>query len=309
MTETSRFTVIVPHDGSDLSKSAVPAAVALAGRDGEVALVRVIAPTDAAGAVARRTADAGLGQGREELARQTLVDAVAGMPEIADRCSFHVRTGDPAEEILRLGAELSADMIVMASHGRGALERWRFGSVADRVARASSIPVMIVRAGTADGSAPAARFERVVVTYDGSELAAQALPVAGNLGKRLGSPVLVVRAIDPAGDLARETFGAPVPPQVVDEIVQDIQSEAQASVDEAVMRLRSDGLEAKGEVLRGPASPVLLNFAQPGDLIVLTSHGRGGISRWFLGSVAEKLVRIAPAPVVLVPAPGRSGEA
>ena len=51
----------------------------------------------------------------------------------------------------------------------------------------------------------------------------------------------------------------------------------------------------------GSAVAAILDFAKPGDLIVMTSRGQGGFKRWFLGSVAEKLVRDAPAPVLLVP--------
>lgn len=66
--------------------------------------------------------------------------------------------------------------------------------------------------------------------------------------------------------------------------------------------LRSEGVDASGGVLNGSPFFAISEATQPGDLLVLTSHGRGGVRRWLLGSVAEKLVREADAPVLLVPA-------
>ena len=75
-----------------------------------------------------------------------------------------------------------------------------------------------------------------------------------------------------------------------------------------VARLRNDGAEVDGATLSGSPFFAISDAAAPDDLLVLTSHGRGGVRRWLLGSVAEKLVREAPAPVLLVPAAGRIAE-
>ncbi|HEU0116127.1 MAG TPA: universal stress protein, partial [Thermomicrobiales bacterium] len=72
-----------------------------------------------------------------------------------------------------------------------------------------------------------------------------------------------------------------------------------------VDRLRAQGLTASAEALDGSPFFVLAEALRPDDLVVLTSHGRGGVQRWLLGSVAEKLARTAPCPILLVPAPGR----
>jgi nucleotide-binding universal stress UspA family protein len=76
----------------------------------------------------------------------------------------------------------------------------------------------------------------------------------------------------------------------------------------AVSRLRAEGVDASGAIVNGSPFFAISETTQPGDLLILTSHGRGGVRRWLLGSVAEKLVREANAPVMLVPAVERGEE-
>jgi nucleotide-binding universal stress UspA family protein len=75
-----------------------------------------------------------------------------------------------------------------------------------------------------------------------------------------------------------------------------------AMLEPTATELKQAGIEASIEVLEGSPAELLMSVAEPGDLYVMTSHGRRGATRWVLGSVAEKLVRSAPAPVCLVPA-------
>jgi nucleotide-binding universal stress UspA family protein len=218
---------------------------------------------------------------------------------------IRVCSGDPATEILHAASAVHADAIVMASHGLGALGRWRFGSVADRVARTSTVPVIIVRP-EAERGLEEAELQRILLLYDGSELAAAAIPFAEVLALRLGLPVTVVQAFDPAAPVTAVAGGmAPVPPDVYNEAISTLEQRAMSSAEEVVARLRERKIEAEVRVLVGPAAAALLTETGPADLVVLTSHGRSGITRWLLGSVAEKLVRLSEAAVALVPAPGR----
>jgi nucleotide-binding universal stress UspA family protein len=152
---------------------------------------------------------------------------------------------------------------------------------------------------------------RIVVPLDGSEIASRALPVATTVAKQFGAPVHVVRAFDPGSTLpmAPGVFGAtpPISAEVSDQIWKEAESEARTTVQDAVSLLNADGVEASGATLNGSPFFAISEALQPGDLLVLTSHGRGGVRRWLLGSVAEKLVREADAPVLLVPAMERVG--
>jgi nucleotide-binding universal stress UspA family protein len=94
--------------------------------------------------------------------------------------------------------------------------------------------------------------------------------------------------------------------EITDQIWQDAEAEAKATVADAIAHLKDEGIAASGAVLNGSPFFAISDATKPGDLIVLTSHGRGGVRRWLLGSVAEKLVREGPVPVLLVPAVERA---
>ena len=93
---------------------------------------------------------------------------------------------------------------------------------------------------------------------------------------------------------------------MTDQIWQEAEAEARSTVTAAVSRLQAEGVDASGEIVNGSPFFAISEATEPGDLLLLTSHGRGGVRRWLLGSVAEKLVREADAPVMLVPAVERA---
>jgi nucleotide-binding universal stress UspA family protein len=305
MSTGARFTVLVPLDGSRIAEAAIPVARTIAGADGSLLLmhvvttpewydhVKVLEEPEMAGAVLDTAG---------EHARHHLIETAARWGGAPPNMGVCIARGDPAEEIVRAAETEEADFIAMASHGRGALGRWRFGSVADRVVRSAGIPTLLVRTEAEASIEGRIGFERVVVPYDGSELAAQALPTATALAKRLQLPVRVVRVVDAAGVLGGSSIGLPVPDEAFERMQEELESSARQSLEPLVETLQREGLTAEGAVYLGPPSPTLLDAVTPGDLVVMTSHGRSGVRRWVLGSVAEKLVRLGEAPVVLVPA-------
>jgi nucleotide-binding universal stress UspA family protein len=309
--------VLTPIDGSARALRAVPWAARLAGRGGTVVLLRAIPPRPAyAEALLRIAGDTEEGiRGIEDAwvatAQADIDEAAQMVDEPGVAVEQMIAEGDPDEAIVAAVDRRGADMIAMASHGRGAIGRALFGSVADRVARSATVPVLILRTPD-DVAVDDAVVTRIVVPYDGSELAARALPIASEMAKTLDVPVHIVRAVDPVTSMpvAPGVLG-PAPAgnaQITERIWQEAESEARASVRDLVARLDADGIETSGAVLTGSPFFAISEATQPGDLLVLTSHGRGGVRRWLLGSVAEKLVREAPVPVVLVPAVERETE-
>ena len=161
------------------------------------------------------------------------------------------------------------------------------------------------RGGTEDGGVVPVR--RLVVPLDGSELAAHALPVAHGLAKRLGLPVLLVNVVGPSAAISPLVAGgAPSAPPVADHLRAETRDEAERKLERASRRFETAGIAVGRQVLDGAAA-ALLDLMRPDDVVVMTSHGRSGLGRWLLGSVAEKLVRHGAAPVLLVRpgAPGR----
>jgi nucleotide-binding universal stress UspA family protein len=240
-----------------------------------------------------------------QVAKSDLDEAAALLSGSGVTVEQMVAEGEPEEEIVATAARRGVEMIAMASHGRGTVGRAIFGSVADRVARTAPVPILILRARDEDADQSVV-VTRLVIPLDGSQIAERVLPVAASLAKQFDVPVHVVRAVDAASSLPIATGVLEVAPvitaEVTDRIWQEAESEARSTVTTAVSRLRAEGVDASGGILNGSPFFAISEAIQPGDLLVLTSHGRGGVRRWLLGSVAEKLVREADAPVLLVPA-------
>jgi nucleotide-binding universal stress UspA family protein len=302
--------VLAPIDGSTRALRAVPWAEKLAGPEGTVVLLRVVpAQPDYAESLFSLVGAEDTVQDIQDAWTRT---AKADMNEAAALLSGSkvtveqiVAEGEPDEEIVTAAGQRGVQMIAMASHGRGAIGRAIFGSVADRVARTAPVPVLILRTPDEDADSDVV-VSRIVIPLDGSEIASRALPVASEIAKQLAAPVHVVRAVDAALALpmASGVFGAGpvVDADVTDQIWQEAEEKARSKVTAAVSRLKVEGIDASGGIVNGSPFFAISEVIEPGDLLILTSHGRGGVRRWLLGSVAEKLVREADAPVMLVPA-------
>lgn len=211
-----------------------------------------------------------------------------------------VAFAEPTSAIL--AASENADVIVMATHGRGGAERALVGSVADRVVRNAPIATLLVRGGETPASPPP--IGRIVVPLDGSSLAELALPVAADLASDLGVPIHIVQVIDsdPVRDAVR---GGVLAAQGLEETQSRIEREAGDYLSARAMALLNQDERANWELRFGNPPAEIAASLKPGDLLVMTTHARGGLSRWLLGSVANRLVREAPVPILLVrPTPG-----
>ena len=211
--------------------------------------------------------------------------------------------GDPAEEILRDADRHDAGLIVMATYGLHGIDRWVIGSVADRVARTSPVPVMLVRPPYVAPEQPAPiTFERLVVPLDGSPLAAEALPFAEQLAIRGHLPIRLVTVTDLSRELSSVLdYGAAFSAQAYEELLDEGRAESQAMLDAAAVPLRDAGLTVDTRLCEGQVPEAIAAVTGSNDVIVMTSHGRSGIGRWLLGSVATKLIQLGGAPVILVP--------
>jgi nucleotide-binding universal stress UspA family protein len=203
--------------------------------------------------------------------------------------------GDPADWIIAFAGD--AELIVMTTHGRGAAGRVLFGSVADCAARHASVPTLLVR-GT-NGLATPPQVARVIVPLDGSTLAARALPVAVSVARDLGVPIHLLRVLDDDVDRARVQAGITAATAYA-RAHEEARRRAKEDLETRARELRNQDLDASAEILTGNPAIALLNAIVPTDLVVMSTHGCGGVRRWLLGSVADKLFREASAPVLLV---------
>jgi nucleotide-binding universal stress UspA family protein len=142
-------------------------------------------------------------------------------------------------------------------------------------------------------------YQRIVVPVDGSELAELAIPHAVELAAVTGADLHLVRVVD---IVSGQPFGAYVALEATG-YAEALNAEATESMDYLGMlqnRLTARGLRVTTETRRGPAVHELTQCARAGDLIVMATHGRGGVRRWLIGSVAEEVIRHSPVPVLLV---------
>lgn len=142
-------------------------------------------------------------------------------------------------------------------------------------------------------------YQRLVIPLDGSAIAAQALSEATMIAQRANLPLHLVRVVDLARLDWASGYGlgirVAVPPRLADEVFT-----ATAELAETAAQLRAKGLPVTTEVRQGDVIAELQRVAQPGDLYLLATHGRSGMTRWLLGSVAEALVRRSVVPVLIV---------
>lgn len=224
-------------------------------------------------------------------------DAATYLAEVAARScppgvaiDIRVGYGGPAEGIV--SDAIDADLIVMCTQGAGDGGRRLFGSVADRVARHAPVPTLLLRGGR--DPVATAPLRRIVVPLDGSPAAERALVLAAKLASMLDTRVHLVSVHDREAsdepDSGRNPGGLPA-------LSNDGLS---AYLEQKAVTMRSHDVATSTEARSGAPAEELLATVGPGDLLVITTHGRGEARRWQIGRVAEKLLRHAPAPIVLI---------
>lgn len=305
--------ILVGIDDSEPSKIAIKLAARLAREhDGHLILCHsvdwmgLIAQVESTGTVIDPTPIIdGLKQQGEALLQQAATVAKHfGVDPQLRACE-----GPPATSILKLSGELKCGLIVMGTHGRHDLGRFFLGSTTEDVLRGSTIPVLTARPGMRFAPETRRCFERIVVGIDNSEPSDAALETAYELPAADRREFLLYSIVDIEAVILGSAHRHAM-------MLDDLRAQAKSVVDEALASARAHGVSAEGRVIDGSPKTELIATAQrqKADLIILGSHGRRGIRRFLLGSVAESVVRAAPVPVLVVrhavdvPAPPASQE-
>ena len=283
--------VLIPTDGSDTAAAAVDHGLSLAAAYGASVVFLFVADVYAMSTVPESR------EAREQ--GQAVVDSLVDRAEdegVAAEGS--IRTGFPHEEILDETAAAGADLVVLSSHGRTGLGRYLLGSVTEKVVRLSDVPVLTVHAGDVE-----ATYDRVLAPTDGSDTAARAVGAAVGVAREFDAALDVLSVVETTGvgfDVRSEQYRT------------QYEEAATRIVDEAVERGRAAGVESvEGAVRFGTPHEEILAYAEEAgaDLVVMGTHGRTGLDRYLLGSVAERTLRLADVPVLTVPAPNGDAEA
>jgi nucleotide-binding universal stress UspA family protein len=159
---------------------------------------------------------------------------------------------------------------------------------------------MIVRPRDAQVEVGPAPLQRFVVPLDGSELAARALPVAERLARRTRLPIHLIRVLPVAAESWLPSFGDTTLSESMHDAALAVERGAVETLETAEAALAAAGVPTTSSLEAGDVVERIATAARPDDVIVLASHGESGLRRWALGSVAEKLVRHAEAPAIVV---------
>ena len=297
---------LVPLDGSAFAEAAVPWVSYLPVKSALLARVEPDLPM-AGGELAgfgyeeghREEADSD----RSALDRSAQPLRAAGIP-VETRVVFN---DHPDEALVAAAAADGVDLVIMTTHGRGAAGRAIHGSTADRVARHASVPVLLIRPD-ANPQPPA----RVVVPTDGSALSETALPLAAGIARDRNLPLHLLRVLD-MNEVLREIREnnpdrrtAPAD-DAWDVARAEAEAEATAKLEALLAPYAAEGIRTGATATVGSAAQTMIDWLQPNDLTVMTTHGETGLRRILVGSVAEEVVRHAKSPVLLVRLPEWQG--
>jgi len=172
--------------------------------------------------------------------------------------------------------------------------------MAEKVVRASDRPVLLVKSPPAEARSPGgALLKRVLVPLDGSEEGESALPYAAALGRSLGSELVALHVVEPVPWLALSMPLASPMPQDIDRLM----ASADEYLKEVQKKLQAEGLATSAVAVWGYAADKIVDYAESHhiDLIAMSTRGRSGVSRWVLGSVADKVLHTGETPVLVVP--------
>jgi nucleotide-binding universal stress UspA family protein len=297
-------TILVPLDGTNFGEHALPLALSIARRArGRVELVHVHQPVLMVhGEAATEDRLDPVDRAHEQL----YLDEVAGRAKYA-AADLEVKAtlldGPIVDAVQRHCAAHDVDLIVLATHGRGPLSRLLTGSVADDLLRHAPRPLLLVRTGEeAVDLNQEFVFPHMVIPLDGTDLAEQVLIPASALAHLMVADVTLVEAIPPVFAGGYDAGILMAPPPNVAEVTDCMKESAEKYLGEVATRLRAEGLKVTIHIaVEEHAVEGILEAIEgkPNSLVALATHGRGGLSRMLLGSVADKLVRSTTVPVLV----------
>lgn len=300
-------TILVLLDGSQFAETAIPLAQALAQRTGaNLRLLTAHQPRpDISPGLDQPLLDAQNLDVRNAI--QAYLTETAGRIEGVGAVSTAVvdsPAAGPAVAVADAVERDRPDLVVLSTHGRGPLSRFWLGSVADHLLRNVTVPLLLVRP-TTSGTRAEGSIRRIMVALDLSDESRAVIAPAADVARALGAAVQLLHVVEPAVGIVDGALPFPVPADASQ--LERRKQEAEARLAPLVAHLEAEGVTASARVLVGvgAATTILEEQVIGGHgLIAMTTHGTGGVRRLVLGSVADKVIRGAECPVLVLRAPG-----
>lgn len=216
-----------------------------------------------------------------------------------------VRSGTVAQTLADRIVANGGDLVVMTTHGRGGLARLWLGSVADQLVRQSTVPIILLRPRADEPPAALPECWRILIPLDGSALAERVLEHALVFGQLFRAEYTLLHVTSPfilAPPLIADVHGNIPEPEDRIEMVRRRGEAAERYLSDLAERLAAEGHDVATRVVcaRQSAAGILEDArAHATDLVALATHGRAGMARLMIGSVADKVLRGAETPLLL----------
>lgn len=208
--------------------------------------------------------------------------------------------GNAAEEILNYANNSDTSLIGMATHGRSGIGRWILGSVAEKVLKGATKPLLLVsekRSKVTAAEKPI--FQRILIPLDGSTLGEAMLPWAKELARRTKSKLFLLHVILSPDKLTGVSHYAI---SFEEQLIATLRKQGREYITSVAAELEREKLDFKHDLITGMPADTILDYANENDidLIAMSTHGRTGVGRFILGSVADKVVHVSKLPVLLI---------
>ena len=274
--------ILVTLDGSALAEMALPFVEEIAGKMGSEIIMLSVAESTEASEYHKSQLDV------ERVINDTRRHAEKYLKPSEKReirVTAATVVGNPAEEIVNFAEREDIGLIVMATHGISGIRRWAVGSVADKVLRVAEQPVALIRAKVVKRKSRGHDIlNRLMVALDGSKKSEAVLPSVIELARRMALEVILVQVVPESGRVSADAEGYLV--KMTD-------------------ALHKKGINVRFEVrVDDAAADEIIRMADEigADMVAMATHGRSGVGRWSLGSVADKVIQGGSTPVFLVSA-------
>ncbi len=287
--------VLVTLDGSPSAEQVLPTALELCKQfDARLTLVSILQARSSFQILPATQSQMEAGRLEKETYLEQVVKRIGANSVSVD---YAVGAGPIAETVNTLAHDLEADLIVMSTHGRSGVERWLMGSEANKIIQLSTTPILLMRPRNLK-KGPPSRFRRLLVPLDGSSFAERVLPYARLLDPKSEGEILLLTVPEVPEAI---TYG--VMSDAVEGLRVQAVSQAQRYLENVAAAMRDEGFSVRAVVTGSrPATTITeISESENIDLILMATHGRGGLDRVFVGSVAQRLAQHAPVPLFLLP--------
>jgi nucleotide-binding universal stress UspA family protein len=297
--------ILIPLDGSHLAETALGPALALAQRSRAGVTLLHVLEHEAPETIHGEKHLAGESEAAAYLGHVAQRFTAAGVP-----VETHVHANperDVPGSIVDHAAELDADLIVLAAHGKGGLRGFLFGRVAEQVLRRGLRPMLLVQVGESVGPLVDFSCETIAVLLDGSEEATHVMPVVLPVARSFGAALHLIAAVATVGALGSERSPSAMLMPTAARAVLDLEYDNLVNYLSSVAEtLRNRGFTVTAAVVRGEPADVVVAEAErvQADLLAFATHGRSGLSGIWTGSLGAKVLTRFKRPLLLARVPG-----